>query len=174
MKKVFIPLAAFALSSMLPALAGAAPQKAPQAVAKLAPTEGNTVQGNVTFKQEKKGVRIIASVSGLTAGMHGFHVHEKGDCSAPDGSSAGGHFNPDGHQHGKVDAAKHHAGDLPSLKADAKGNATLNTLVKGLMLTGDTGIVDRALIVHANPDDYTTQPTGNAGGRVACAVIMAK
>ena len=174
MKKVFIPLSVFALSSMLPALAGAAPQKAPQAVAKLAPTEGNTVQGNVTFKQEKKGVRIVANVSGLTAGLHGFHIHEKGDCSAPDATSAGGHFNPNGQQHGKVDAAEHHTGDLPSLKANAKGKATLNALVKGLVLTGDTGIVDRALIVHANPDDYITQPTGNAGGRVACAVITEK
>jgi len=145
----------------------------PQASALLAPTQGNTVQGNVIFRQEAKGsIRVIAEVSGLAPGVHGFHVHEKGDCSAPDASSAGGHFNPHGTAHGKVGAGTHHAGDLPSLEADANGNAKLNVVLESLVLAGDHGIVGRSLIVHADPDDYVSQPTGNAGARIACAVIQ--
>ena len=145
----------------------------PQASALLAPTRGNTVQGNVLFRQEANGsVRVIAEVSGLAPGPHGFHVHEKGDCSAPDASSAGGHFNPHQTAHGKAGEGVFHAGDLPSLEADANGNAKLNVVLNSLMLTGDHGIVGRGLIVHADPDDYVSQPTGNAGARIACAVIQ--
>ena len=144
----------------------------PQASALLAPTQGNTVQGNVIFRQEERGgIRVIAEVSGLTPGLHGFHVHEKGDCSAPDASSAGGHFNPHQTPHGKVGEGVHHAGDLPSLEADAAGNAKLNVVLDSIVLDGGHGIVGRGLIVHANPDDYS-QPVGNAGARVACAVIQ--
>ena len=144
-----------------------------QASAALAPTQGNNVQGNVTFQQEADGrVRIIAEVSGLTPGFHGFHVHENGDCSAPDASSAGGHFNPHHTEHGKAGEGVYHAGDLPSLNADADGNAKLDVLLDGIDITGDHGIVGRSLIVHADPDDYISQPTGNSGARVACAVIQ--
>jgi Cu-Zn family superoxide dismutase len=112
----------------------------------------------VMFHQEEGGVFMHARLSGLTPGQeHGFHIHEKGDCSSGDGLSAGGHFNPAGKPHGPQDA-EHHAGDLPALKADANGKADLR-------------IVGRGLIVHAQPDDYRTQPTGNSGARVACAVI---
>ena len=152
----------------------AAGQSAPvQASAVLEPTQGNVVRGNVTFRQEADGgVRIIAEVSGLTPGPHGFHVHENGDCSSPDGASAGGHFNPHQTEHGKAGEGVHHAGDLPSLDADADGNARLDAVLHGIDLTGDHGIVGRSLIVHADPDDYITQPTGNSGARVACAVIQ--
>ncbi|MCL2590377.1 MAG: superoxide dismutase family protein [Betaproteobacteria bacterium] len=151
--------------------AGAPPL--PQASALLAPTQGNTVQGNVIFKQEKNGsVRVIAEVSGLTPGSHGFHIHDKGDCSAPDATSAGGHFNPFQTPHGKANEGTHHAGDLPSLEANAGGNAKLNAVLNSITLTGDHTIVGRGLIVHAAPDDYVSQPTGNAGARVACAVIQ--
>ena len=149
-------------------------QSAPaQASAELMPTEGNVVQGNVTFRQEADGgVRVIAEVSGLTPGSHGFHVHENGDCSAPDASSAGGHFNPHQTEHGKVGEGAFHAGDLPSLEADENGYAKVDVVLNTLEITGDLGIVGRGLIVHADPDDYVSQPTGNAGARVACAVIQ--
>ncbi|MDR2208803.1 MAG: superoxide dismutase family protein [Azoarcus sp.] len=177
MKKLLAPIAASVVTGLLSActVADNAPVRTVgdmQASAILAPTQGNAVQGTVLFKQETNGVRLIAEVSGLTPGSHGFHVHEKGDCSAPDATSAGGHFNPHGTAHGKAGAGTHHAGDLPSLEADAQGNAMLDTVLTNIVLTGDHGIVGRGLIVHADPDDYTTQPTGNAGARVACAVIQ--
>jgi Cu-Zn family superoxide dismutase len=181
MKKLLAPITVSAvIAGLLSACAGAdtAPVKTAnkpnslQASGLLAPTQGNTVQGTVVFKQEADGIRIIAEVSGLTrVGLHGFHIHEKGDCSAPDASSAGGHYNPHGVAHGKVGSHVHHAGDLPSLDADAQGNAKLNAVLTGITLTGEHTIVGRSLIVHADPDDYTSQPTGNAGPRVACAVI---
>jgi Cu-Zn family superoxide dismutase len=180
MKKLLAPITVSVITGLLSACATAdnAPAKAAgkpevlQASGLLAPTQGNAVQGTVLFKQEANGIRIIAEVSGLTrAGLHGFHIHEKGDCSAPDATSAGGHFNPHGTAHGKAGGHAHHAGDLPSLDADAQGNAKLNALLTGITLTGEHTIVGRGLIVHADPDDYTTQPTGNAGPRVACGVI---
>ena len=154
--------------------AGEAPPPALlQASALLAPTQGNTVQGNVVFRQEAAGgIRVVAEVSGLTPGSHGFHVHETGDCSAPDATSAGGHFNPHQTAHGKVGEGEYHSGDLPSLEADSDGNARVNVVLESVELTGDHSIIGRGLIVHADPDDYTTQPTGNAGARVACAVIQ--
>lgn len=142
------------------------------AKAVLAPTAGNETQGVVTFTQVEGGVRIQAEVTGLTPGNHGFHVHEKGDCSAPDATSAGGHFNPTGHQHGAPSDAERHAGDLGNLAADETGRAVLDWVDPSMQLTGDASIVGRGVIVHADEDDYATQPTGNAGGRVACGVIV--
>lgn len=173
MKKLFVPITASVLAGLFTVCASA--QSAPaaggqQASATLAPTQGNAVRGNALFKLEGDGVRVTAEVSGLTPGSHGFHIHEKGDCSAPDATSAGGHFNPLQTQHGK--AGEGHAGDLPSLEADAKGNAKLDVVLKSITLVGDNSIVGRGLIVHAAPDDFTTQPTGNAGARLACAVIQ--
>ena len=181
MRKLIIPITIALLAGLLSACSGGArsPEQVagepapPQASALLAPTQGNAVQGNVVFRQEADGsIRVIAEVSGLAPGSHGFHVHEKGDCSAPDGSSAGGHFNPHNAAHGKVGEGTHHAGDLPSLEAGDDGNAKLNVVLSGITLTGDDGIVGRGLIVHADPDDYVSQPTGNAGARIACAVIQ--
>jgi len=176
MKKLLAPVTVSILAGLISACSNTAPVQTaaalPQASALLAPTQGNTAQGTVLFKQEADGnVRIIAEVSGLTPGLHGFHVHEKGDCSAPDASSAGGHFNPHQTPHGKAGEGTHHVGDLPSLEADANGNAALNAVLNSLTLTGDDGIIGRGMIVHANPDDYS-QPVGNAGPRVACAVIQ--
>ncbi|MCL2876563.1 MAG: superoxide dismutase family protein [Betaproteobacteria bacterium] len=182
MKKMLAPVTASILAGLLSAcssvdsapapVVNAGEPPPPQASALLAPTQGYTVQGNVVFRQEEGGsIRVIAEVSGLTPGSHGFHIHEKGDCSAPDASSAGGHFNPHQTPHGKAGEGNHHAGDLPSLEADAAGNAALNVVLNSLTLDGDQGIVGRGLIVHADPDDYS-QPVGNAGKRVACAVIQ--
>ena len=147
----------------------------PKAVAKLAPTKGNATAGTVTFEQRGAKVMGSGSITGLKANAeHGFHVHEKGDCSSGDGMSAGGHFNPGGKPHGPPNA-EHHAGDMPSLKADASGALQATFRLSGVSLgSGSADLVGRGLIVHAGPDDYTTQPTGNSGARIACGVIRAK
>lgn len=159
------------LSGFAACLAAAA-AAAQTATATLAPTAGNTTAGTVTFVQKGDKVMINAKVSGLAPGGHGFHIHEKGDCSASDGTSAGGHFNPSGKPHGDPHATDHHAGDLPMLQADASGNATLSAEL-GVMTVGSgvTDIVGKSVIVHKDPDDFKTQPTGNSGARVACGVI---
>jgi len=147
----------------------------PRAEAMLKPTSGNAASGTVSFEEEGGKVRVMASISGLTPGEHGFHIHDKGDCSAPDATSAGGHFNPHAKAHGHPGQGDHHAGDLPQLVADAGGNASLNVLVDGITIgSGTANIIGRGLIVHAAPDDFRTQPTGNSGARVACAVIVAR
>ena len=115
-----------------------------------------------------------ARISGLKPnGEHGFHVHETGSCASPAGTSAGGHFNPDAQPHGPQ-AAAHHAGDMPALKADANGVADQKIMLDGPTLAdGPKSLVGRAVIVHLQPDDYATQPTGNSGARIACGVIAA-
>ena len=151
----------------------ATPQPGPAAVAKLNPTNGNTVSGTVRFVTQGPKVVVVGEISGLKPNAeHGFHIHEKGDCSSGDGMSTGGHFNPDGHKHGAFAASDHHAGDLQSLKADANGVAKFSfesTTLK--VASGDANVVGRGLIVHRDPDDFTTQPTGNSGPRLACGVI---
>ncbi|HKW82023.1 MAG TPA: superoxide dismutase family protein [Casimicrobiaceae bacterium] len=142
------------------------------AVADLAPTAGNSVKGSVRFEQKGDKVAVDANLSGLTPGNHGFHIHEKGDCSSSDGMSAGGHFNPTAKPHGNPDSPDHHAGDMPVLVADSAGNASLRAELAPMSVgSGVTDIVGKAVIVHKDGDDYTTQPTGNAGARVACGVI---
>ena len=146
----------------------------PSATAKLQSTRGNTATGSVNFSQNGDKVVVSGLVSGLKANAeHGFHLHEKGDCSSEDGMSAGGHFNPDGQPHGNHAGVSHHAGDLPSLKADASGVAKFSFDSKTIAVgSGTNDIVGRALIVHRDPDDFTTQPTGNSGPRLACAVVV--
>ncbi|HQR98879.1 MULTISPECIES: superoxide dismutase family protein [unclassified Polaromonas] len=145
----------------------------PRATAQLQPTTGNTTSGSVSFVQKGKKVLVSGEIRGLKPNAeHGFHVHEKGDCSSGDGMSAGGHFNPTGAPHGSHGMGMHHTGDLPSLKADAGGVARFNFESGSLAVgSGVTDVVGRGLIVHRDPDDYKTQPTGNAGPRLACAVI---
>lgn len=131
-----------------------------------------TVKGTVEFKQTDDGVEVTANIEGLKKGDHGFHIHEKGDCSAPDAASAGGHFNPSKHKHGAPDAAEHHEGDLGNLTAGADGKATKTFTMKGITLDeGETSIIGKGFIIHDKADDMKTQPTGNAGARVACGVI---
>jgi len=142
-----------------------------KAIAVLNPTEGNTVQGVVSFTKTDKGIHIQAGIEGLAPGLHGFHIHEYGDCSSPDAASAGGHFNPGKMPHGAPNAEKHHAGDLGNIGADGAGAARLEVVAKGISFDGADSIIGRAMIVHASPDDFTTQPTGNAGARIACGVI---
>lgn len=145
----------------------------PKAVASLESTKGNTAKGSVTFTQQGDKVRVAANLTGLKPGAeHGFHVHEKGDCGSGDGMSAGGHFNPASKPHGHHGAAERHAGDMPNVKADDYGNASATFEVSGLSVgSGAADVVGKGLIVHRDPDDYKSQPAGNAGPRIACAVI---
>ena len=140
--------------------------------ADLKPTNGQQTAGWVMFHAQGDGVFMHARVSGLKPGQqHGFHIHEKGDCSSGDGMSAGDHFNPGGAPHG-APQGEHHAGDLPALSADANGVAEMKVHLPGLAIgSGAANIAGRGLIVHADPDDYRTQPSGNSGARIACAVI---
>ncbi|MYN29327.1 superoxide dismutase family protein [Duganella levis] len=143
----------------------------------LKPTAGSTTAGSVRFTQQGDQLRIDADIAGLAPGVHGFHLHEKGDCSAPDGTSAGGHFNPGNHQHGGPQNTAHHGGDFGNITADASGKASLHLSVPTSQISLDSGaansIVGRGLIVHADPDDFVTQPTGNSGKRLACGVVVA-
>lgn len=146
------------------------------ASATLEPRSGSNVKGTITFDQSPTEVRAHVELTGLVPGSeHGFHVHEKGDCSSGDASSAGGHFNPTNLAHGKVTEKIHHSGDLPSLTADANGKVSTDIKLSGVTLgTGPTSFVGRSVVVHANADDFTTQPSGNSGARIACGVIVAK
>lgn len=150
---------------------------APVAIAELQPTQGNTAKGTIHFLLVDGKLHASGDISGLKPDSeHGFHIHEKGDCSAPDGSSAGGHFNPGNSEHGSIQAMAHHGGDMPNIKADAQGNAHVDGPVSSNVNAGKGDafdIIGRGLIVHADADDYHTQPTGNAGARLACAVITA-
>src|SRR5262245_11941262 len=145
-----------------------------KATANLQPTKGSNVRGVVNFVQSGNKVRVTANVHGLQPnGEYGFHIHEAGDCSSGDGMSAKGHFNPFGKPHGNPGSAERHAGDMPSLKSDASGNASASFELDTMTVSaGPASVVGRGLIVHVQPDDYKTQPTGNAGARSACAVIQ--
>ncbi|HET9315068.1 MAG TPA: superoxide dismutase family protein [Vicinamibacteria bacterium] len=177
----FLTLGAVALAAVA-SLGGAAiayivyadEVKDARASAALAPTQGSQVKGTVTFEKQPTGVQVSVQLEGLTPGTHGFHVHEKGDCSAPDGTSAGGHFNPTNQPHAAREAPARHDGDLGNLEADASGKVQIKLIDPKLHLDGPESIVGKAVIVHEKADDYTTQPTGNAGGRVACGVVKAE
>jgi superoxide dismutase, Cu-Zn family len=142
-----------------------------KAICQLYPTEGNTAQGTVIFEQVPGGIKVTADITGLKPGKHGFHIHEYGDCSAPNGTSAGGHFNPDHVKHGGPSDKVRHVGDMGNVVADAAGHAHLEYIDNMLSFSGPHNIIGHGIIVHAGADDYVTQPTGNAGPRVACGVI---
>jgi Cu-Zn family superoxide dismutase len=142
-----------------------------KAVAVLAPAKDGKVAGTLTFAKADGGVRITGRISGLNPGTHGFHVHEFGDCSAPDFTSAGSHFNPTAQPHAGPKDAHRHAGDLGNVEAAADGSVAVDYTDPDLRFEGDKSIVGRAVVVHANADDLKTQPSGNAGGRVACGVV---
>ena len=165
-----------ALALVAAALAGCSsvPSDAPRATANLEPTKGSSVRGKVDFVQTGERVRVTANITGLRLnGEFGFHIHEAGDCSSGDGMSTKGHFNPHGKPHAAHTAKDRHAGDLPPLKSDASGTAKLSADLDIITVTpGPASVVGRGLIVHVQPDDFKTQPTGNAGARSACAVIQ--
>lgn len=154
--------------------ASAAVSTARSASVNLASASGSLVSGRLTAMPMAGGVHFTGEVGGLAPGStHAIHVHETGDCSAADASSAGGHFNPTNEAHGKVGTEPHHAGDMINIVADAQGVARVDVHAQGVTLGGNAAndIAGRAVIVHAAPDDYRSQPSGNAGARVACGLV---
>lgn len=142
------------------------------ATAVLYPTEGSDVTGTVTFTQTDEGVRVTAAVVNLEPEtLHGFHIHQFGDCRAPDATSAGGHYNPENVEHGAPTDDIRHMGDLGNIPVDEEGVAEVDFLDTHLEMSGENSIIGRGVIVHANEDDFITQPTGAAGPRLACGVI---
>src|SRR5687768_13417611 len=170
MKKLLLTVAATFLAACQ-----STPDTPLRATAALQPTKGNKAFGEATFEHVGDKVRVVVFAQNLPPEREvGFHIHEAGDCSSGDGMSAKGHFNPHGKPHGHPQSAERHAGDLPSLKAGKDGRAKLDVTVDAVTLgAGPASIVGRGLIIHADPDDYKTQPTGNAGARLACGVIKA-
>ena len=162
------------LSSLLAGCAGMQPAGDNTAMAELRNTSGANV-GTATFTQVGNVVRIVLEAKGLTPGLHGVHIHAVGKCDPPDFTSAGAHFNPNGKQHGALNSQGSHAGDLPNLNVAADGSGRLETANEQISLgTGTSSLWDAdgsALVVHAAPDDFKTDPTGNSGARVACGVI---
>ena len=167
MKKIILSLGiACALATL------AQGQEVTKATCKLESKSGSKVTGTITFTKSGNEVHVTGEVTGLTPGKHGFHLHEKGDCSAPDAASAGAHFNPGQHKHGGPTATERHEGDLGNIEADASGKAKVDW--KGKMsFSGAESIIGKSVIVHEKEDDLKTDPTGNAGGRLACGVIEA-
>jgi Cu-Zn family superoxide dismutase len=170
MKRNLLLMLLLPVTFLVIGLASASAQEPTKAIAVLHAASGSQVAGTVTFTKTADGVQVVADITGLTPGKHGFHIHEFGDCSAADASSAGSHFNPMKKPHGAPDAAERHAGDLGNLEADANGKAHLELKDSMLKLSGETSILGRGVIVHEKVDDWS-QPTGNAGSRQACGVI---
>jgi superoxide dismutase, Cu-Zn family len=141
------------------------------AIAEMHPTEGNQARGTVTFEEVSGGIRVVAHIEGLPPGKRGFHIHETGDCTAPDATSAGPHFDPQGHRHGAPGDDEHHAGDFGNIEVDSEGVGHFEMTADFIAFEGPASIIGRAVIVHAEEDDLTSQPTGEAGARLACGVI---
>ncbi len=145
-----------------------------RAIARMEPKSGSSVSGAVVFTAFEGPMVMGGVLDGGEPGTNAIHIHEVGDCSAADGTSAGPHFNPAGAPHGSPDDPddQHHAGDLGNITFDEHGQARFDRLLgEELTFEGETGIVGRSVIVHAEPDDFETQPTGAAGARIACGVI---
>jgi Cu-Zn family superoxide dismutase len=150
--------------------------QAQSANAPLINAEGEEI-GNVTLTQMEQGVSVFAEAQGLPAGTHAFHIHETGDCQTPDFESAGGHYNPGEAQHGWNNPEGHHAGDLPNVQVQDDGVIAIEYFTDAVTLgEGDNTVFDddgSAIVVHEGEDDYASDPTGDAGGRIACGVIEA-
>jgi Cu-Zn family superoxide dismutase len=142
-----------------------------EAVAQVKSFKGDEIKGKVVFTRVPNGIRIVADIDGLTPGKHGFHIHESGDCSSP--STVGSHFNPTNSKHGGPDSAERHVGDLGNLVADERGHAHYERVDTVISFEGEKSILDRSIVIHSDADDFTTQPTGNSGDKIACGVIKA-
>lgn len=142
------------------------------AYATLNPTQGSTAKGTVKFIQLDEGVKVVAEIEGIDPGEHGFHIHEFGDCSAPDAKSAGGHFNPHNTLHGSPLDLPRHVGDLGNVAANKNGKAIYQYVDFLIKLEGPDSIIGKSVIVHKDRDDFTSQPSGNAGARLACGLII--
>ena len=166
---ILLSLTAITAQAQAPEEKSSVPLKA---VAVLHPTQGNNVSGTITFTEVADGVQVHAEVTGLTPGKHGFHVHEFGDCTTADASSAGAHFNPTKQPHAAPDATARHVGDMGNIEADASGTTKLDYLDHSMSLSNDDrSIIGRSVVVHAKADDLKSQPAGDSGARVACGVI---
>lgn len=171
------PSAAMPRQTQSPAvLTAPAASTIPAAVAHVAGASGSLVSGTLALVPLHGGLRVTGDIGGLAPGSHGFHIHQTGDCTAADAASAGGHFNPTGSGHGRAGTATHHAGDIDNIVADASGVAHVDVQLRGVSLGGGaaTDVVGRALVVHAAPDDYRSQPAGNSGARIGCGVIVVR
>jgi len=165
-------LALFTLIS-LAALACAHSKSGPMAMATLSPTTGQTARGTVHFTDTADGTEVVVDLTNVPPGVHGFHIHEGASC-ADDAKAAGGHFNPDNAPHAAPDAASHHAGDFGNVTADDKGEVHTTFVTHSITVAAGTkSVVGHAVVLHANPDDLTSQPAGNAGPRIACGVTTA-
>jgi len=147
------------------------------AIADIVDGQGQT-KGKAMLAQEKDGLHVVVKGVGLTPGVHAVHIHSVGTCTGPDFKSAGGHWNPAMKQHGHDNPMGAHEGDMPNMTVAADGTGTIDTVVKGAtIMGGKEPLLDAdgaAIVIHADPDDYRTDPTGNAGGRVACGVVKAE
>jgi len=160
----------------LPSPSAVTPPVSPTASVELSPTQGQNASGVLSLSAEGESVRLTGSLQGLPPnGQFGFHIHEKGDCSAPDASSAGEHFNPSGNPHGNPQDGDHHAGDMLNVISDAQGSAVVDVRAPGATLGSGqpTDVQGRAVVLHEKADDYSTQPAGDSGARIACGVISA-
>ena len=168
-------LVAVAGISLVAACASTAkPPAGAQAKATIEPRSGSNVRGWATFTDRSTGgVAVVVHVENATPGVHGIHIHEKGDCSAPDASSAGGHFNPGGMPHAGPTETHRHAGDLGNMTVEANGTGHLE-LVSDLLTVkpGPNSVVGKSIVLHEKADDLTSQPSGNSGARIGCGVIQ--
>lgn len=157
----------------VPLLAGGQSEKqgVQKAEAVIRGYQSTDITGVVTFTKVPSGIEIVADVYGLNPGKHGFHVHEHGDCSGTDGMKAGGHFNPTNTKHGGPDSAERHVGDFGNLEADEEGHARYERVDTLIAFEGVNSIIGKSIIIHADPDDLESQPTGNSGARIACGMI---
>ena len=175
MRYVRNPSMAVVAMPVLAALAALVSHTAPAADidVTLEPKSGSNVRGTLKLAQDARGVSVTGQIDGLSPGQHGFHVHQTGDCSAPDAQSAGAHFNPGNKQHGGPQSAERHAGDLGNVQASASGVAKVDLIGTGISIAADRpdSIRGRALVVHAQADDQKSDPAGNSGSRIACGVI---
>lgn len=143
--------------------------KISKAIAVIHPIGDNDISGTVNFGKTETGTKITAQITGLSKGDHGFHIHQYGDCSALDGSSAGGHFNPDDMKHNSRDAEKRHVGDMGNLASEGEEFTTTLSYIDDEIYLEE--VIGRGIIIHAGQDDLTSQPSGDAGARIACGVI---
>jgi superoxide dismutase, Cu-Zn family len=146
------------------------------AIAEMNPASGSQVRGLATFVETNDGVKMTLELTGLKPnGVHALHLHEFGDCSAPDATSAGGHWNPTGERHGdRHGTGEFHRGDIDNIEADSEGRGRYETTVKDWTIGGDqaTNILGKSVIIHVDEDDFVSQPTGDAGDRISCGVIV--
>lgn len=145
------------------------------AVVNLEPKSGSDVRGNAWFKKGSMGLEVKVKIFNATPGLHGIHIHEFGDCSAADASSAGSHYNPTHLVHGKPDPKKYHAGDLGNIEVGRDGSGTLDIVIPQAHFnpefTDYSNVIGKSLVVHEKTDDLKSQPSGDSGDRIACGVI---